>query len=97
MNTIAIDRNTLNGLFDNQKKLDDLFDTIFDDDNLFANTPLVTTVVSRQSASQPERRYPYGDDFYQSKKNGLRNSPYFFLLPIGLEIAVIYLIATNFL
>ena len=99
MNTVAIDRKTLNGLFDNQKKLDDLFESIFDDDNLFANTPLVSAVASRHSTYDSERSHTYSssDDYYQSKSYGMRSNPYFFLLPIGLEIAAIYLIVTNFL
>lgn len=97
MNPVAIDRTALNGLFDNQKKLDDLFDSIFDDDNLFANTPIVSTVVSRQSTYESERSYNYSDDYYQSRSYGLRSNPYFIVLPIALEIAAIYLIATNFL
>lgn len=97
MNTIAIDRNTLNGLFDNQKKLDDLFESIFDDDNLFANAPLVSTVVHRQPAYEAERSYSYTEDYYQSKSYGLKSNPYFFLLPISLEMVAIYLIAINFL
>jgi hypothetical protein len=48
MYAATIDRHALNGLFDNQKKLDDLFDSIFDDDNYF---------ISSTSSSQSESLY----------------------------------------
>ncbi|AMK76886.1 MULTISPECIES: hypothetical protein [Methylomonas] len=38
MNTLTLDGTALNGLFENQKKLDDLFDAIFDGDNFFISS-----------------------------------------------------------
>lgn len=98
MYTAAIDRNALNGLFDNQKKLDDLFDSIFDDDNYF---------IGSVSSSQSENLYPasgIGRSF-TPKQSRMKESlltikeqcPYFFVLPIVLEIAAIYFVVTNLL
>ncbi|OAI16095.1 hypothetical protein A1359_08745 [Methylomonas lenta] len=94
MYTAAIDGNVLNGLFDNQKKLDDLFDSIFDDDNYF--------ISSVSSASSAESRY--STEYQCSPSPGrvtealleMKNrSPYFFMLPIALEVAVIYFVVAN--
>ncbi len=97
MLSAAIDRNTLNSLFDNQKKLDDLFDSIFDDENYF---------ISSVSAAPAEKRPSYYDakPAFAPKRSGLADSletlksqcPYFFMLPIVLEIAAIYFIVANF-
>lgn len=94
MYTAAIDGNTLNGLFDNQKKLDDLFDSIFDDDNYF--------ISSTSSSSSVESHYCAERQFSPSQ-NGVTESllmmkdrsPYFVLLPIVLEVAVIYFVIAN--
>ena len=95
MYTATIDRNALNGLFDNQKKLDDLFDSIFDDDNFF---------ISSASSSQPYT-VPKPTRTFTPKPTPVRDSllrvkeqtPYFFMLPIVLEIAAIYFVVANLL
>lgn len=94
MNSVAIDSDMLNSLFDNQKKLDALFDSIFDDENYF---------ISGSSTSyQAERRHPTAE--FSVRGNSMRESslimkrsPLTYILPIVLEIAVIYLLATNML
>ena len=98
MSATTIDPLVLNSLFDNQKRLDDVFNSIFDDDTCF-----VSSVYSSPSES-------HGSTYYTSrsfapKPSPVRNSlltireqhPYIFLLPILLEIAAIYLVVTNFL
>lgn len=97
MSAAAIDRNVLNGLFENQKKLDDLFDSIFDDGNYF---------ISSESSSQSESSYAASSSLRSMtpKPNRVRESlvtikercPYFFLLPVVLEIAAIYVVVANF-
>ncbi|OAI14067.1 hypothetical protein A1359_01285 [Methylomonas lenta] len=94
MYTAAIDGNVLNGLFDNQKKLDDLFDSIFDDDNYF--------ISSASSSSPTEKRYSAERQYSPSSSRvtealwEMKNrSPYFFMLPITLEVAVIYFVVAN--
>lgn len=94
----AIDRNVLNNLFDNQKKLDELFDSIFDDDNYLISS--VSTLQSENHCSE----YNASRSF-TPKQSRVRESlltikeqcPYFFVLPVILEIAAIYFVMTNLL
>ena len=98
MYAATIDRNALNGLFDNQKKLDDLFDSIFDDDNYFISSaspsqsghPYSSAKVTRSFTSKPT---PVRDALLKVKEQ----SPYAFMLPIVLEIAVMYFVVTHLL
>jgi hypothetical protein len=98
MNTVAMDRNTLNGLFANQKKLDDLFDSIFDDENYFISSSSSSSQPSnRHSTYDDERQFSYNvsnvkDSFVVKKRN-----PFYYLCPIVLEISIIYLVVTNLL
>lgn len=96
MYTAAIDGNALNGLFDNQKKLDDLFDSIFDDDNYFISSASSSTPAeSRYSA---ERQFsPRPSRVTESLLMIKSQSPYFFVLPILLEVSVIYFVVANIL
>jgi len=98
MSSITLDKNALNGLFDNQKKLDDLFDSIFDDGSCF---------ISNATSVQTESNYStYRAGHYVSPKQSRMTEslltikeqhPYFFMLPIVLEIAAIYCMVSNFL
>jgi hypothetical protein len=97
MSAAAIDSNVLNNLFDNQKKLDDLFDSVFDDDNYF---------ISSVSSSQSENLYPASGALRSTtpEQGRIRESlltikgqcPYLFVLPLVLEIAAIYFVVANF-
>ncbi|MGY6276505.1 hypothetical protein [Methylomonas sp. MgM2] len=97
MNTIAIDNKMLNDLFSNQKKVDELFDSIFDDDSYFIN--------SAASLSQASRYEPEAESQFLKGENGVRESvlmirkhnPYYLILPVILEITAIYMIVTNLL
>jgi len=81
MYVTAIDKNALNGLFDNQKKLDDLFDSIFDEENfLFTSSSGANT--KHSAIAEPLLK---------------AQNPYLFMFPIVLEIAAIYLVVSNFL
>lgn len=98
MPAAAIDSNVLNSLFENQNKLDDLFDSIFDDDNYF---------ISSVSSSQSENPYVASSatSSITLKQSRVRESllaikeqcPHFFMLPIVLEIAAIYFVVSNLL
>ena len=98
MSTVAIDSNVLNNLFDNQKKLDDLFDSVFDDDNYF---------ISSVSSSPSENLYAVSSTTrsFAAKQSRVSESlltikeqhPYFFVLPVMLEIAAIYFVVTHLL
>ena len=96
MNTAAIDTNTLNSLFDNQKKLDAIFDSIFDDNNYFIDISS-SQVGSRNSTFALENRNSDGDGDAKKSLLAIQHNPLFYALPIVLELAVIYLVVTNLL
>jgi len=95
MYAATIDKNALNSLFDNQKKVDDLFDSIFDDENYFISTS--SFYESRNVVNSANQRV-------SSKHNQLAESlftikeqhPYFFMFPIMLEVVAIYFVVANF-
>lgn len=97
MNTVAIDGSTLNGLFDNQKKLDELFDSIFGDESYFINSPPSSSQSGNHfSASDAGSQFSYGGNLKESLL-AIKPNRFFYVLPIVLEIAVIYLAVTNLL
>ncbi len=76
MTAAAIDVNILNDLFDNQKKLDDVFDSLFDDDSFITldeSTPIIES-------------YSSFDDIVPQKSRSLTS----LVIPIALEIVAIY-------
>jgi hypothetical protein len=97
MNAITLDRNALNGLFENQKKLDDLFDSIFDDDNFFISS----TPSSAQAATcHLEFKKVEIPRAYNGRKGmeplyAIKHHPFFFVVPITLELTVIYFVVTH--
>ena len=97
MNTIAIDSNALNNLFDNQKKLDVLFDSIFDDNSFFINSAPSTQTVTRKSTVDIDRQHSYGNGNHKESLLGIKHNTLFYALPIVLEIAVFYLALTHLL
>lgn len=98
MYTAAIDRNTLNGLFDNQKKLDDLFESIFDDDNYFISSASSSQSENFYATSAASRSFtPKPSRMKESLLTIKEQCPYFFVLPIMLEIAAIYFVVTHLL
>lgn len=98
MNTVAMDRNTLNGLFDNQKKLDELFDSIFDDESFFISASTSSSQsASRYSTFEVESQFSYGRNNVRESLVTINRNPFYYLFPIALEITVIYLVVTNLL
>jgi len=97
MNTIAIDSHALNSLFDNQKKLDELFDSIFDDNSFFINSAPSSQTVSRKSTIDVESSDAYDSGSVKKSVLGIKHNPLFYVLPIVLEIALFYLALTNLL
>ena len=98
MNTVTMDRDILNGLFDNQKKLDELFDSIFDDDNYLINSsPSSSQSGSRPPASEVESQFSYTGGNVKELLLTIKHNPFFYVLPIVLEIAAIYLVVINLL
>jgi hypothetical protein len=96
MNTVAIDTNTLNSLFDNQKKLDEIFDSIFEENNFFINSSSSQTE-SRYSTYEVDSPASYGSSNVKNSLLAIKQNPFYCVLPIALEIAVIYLLVTNLL
>jgi len=98
MYTAAIDGHALNGLFDNQKKLDELFDSIFDDENYFINSsaPASSSTSSSYATYKRDRGFePRQGGMVESLALIFDHCPYFYLLPIVLEITAIYFIVAN--
>jgi hypothetical protein len=98
MYAATIDRHALNGLLANQKKLDDLFDSIFDDDNYFISSTSSSQSESLYSMPSRARKFtpkptPVRDSLLRVKEQ----TPYFFMLPIVLEIAAIYFVVAHLL
>jgi len=90
--TTAIDINTLDSLFDNQKKLDDIFNSIFDDD---LDSEFSIDIHASQSYEQKssldihtidDYSFNTGNEVLIQKK---QNIPYF-IIPVVLEIAALY-------
>ena len=86
----AIDLDTLNSLFDNQKRLDDAFDLMFDEDLLINSS--VSLNDKAYGNTQKKKHYseelsfdPEGDFFVQNERSAIG-----FVIPVVLEIAVIY-------
>lgn len=98
MNTIAIDRNTINDLLDNQKKLDELFDSIFDDDNYLIRDSSASSQTDKHYPKFDDEKSPWsyeGDSVKESQLAVRKHNPYYFVLPIALEIAAIYYVVAN--
>jgi len=96
MSTVAMNREILNGLFDNQQKLDELFDSIFDDDNFLINSsPASSQSVSHSPAIEVEKQFSSGGGNVKALFLAIKHNPYFYVLPIVLEIAVIYTVLIN--
>ncbi len=98
MCTAAIDRDTLNDLFDNQKKLDAVFDSIFDDDSFFisSSSPLSQSE-NDYSADETDRQFSRDRASVKGAFAKGSQNRYFFVLPILLEIGAIYFVLTSLL
>jgi len=98
MNAITLDRNALNGLFENQKKLDDLFDSIFDDDNFFiSSAPAPAQSAIRYPESKVEHPLEYERSKVIESLYTIKHHPLSFVLPIALELTVFYWVITHLL
>ncbi len=96
MNAVALDKNALNGLFENQKKLDDLFDSIFDDNTLlFSTAPVPVNSVTLRPESRVDRQASYKGNAMIESVNEMKHHPYFYILPMTLELTVIYWLITH--
>ena len=90
MTAAAIDLDTLNILFDNQKKLDDIFDSMFDEDFLINsstsfNDKAVDNAQKKNHCSE-ELSFNSDDELFVKK----RRSVISLVTPVVMEIALIY-------
>lgn len=97
MNTAPIDRNILNGLFDNQKKLDELFDSIFDDDNFISSPSSSSQSASYYPTFDVDSQLSYSDGNVNGSSLSIKRNSYYYVLTVALEIAAIYLVVKNLL
>ena len=94
MTTATIDLDTLNDLFENQKKLDDIFSSIFDDDSFLSNSislndqPLGSSgqKSSQDLHSNEDLSFKAEDKTFVQKKRSITH----LIMPVVIEIAVIY-------
>ena len=89
MTVATIDLDTLNNLFDNQKKLDDMFDLMFDEDPLSNSSTSFNDKAfgnaQNISYNREELSFNPEDDFVQKKRSAIG-----FVMPVVMEIAAIY-------
>ena len=94
MTTAAIDLDILNELFDNQKKLDDIFSSMFDDDSFLSSSSSLDDQTFGNSAQKGSHERSSKDDwsFITEDKTFVQKSRgiFYFIMPLMLEIAVIF-------
>ena len=96
MSTVAMNREILNGLFDNQQKLDKLFNSIFDEDNFLINSSSSSTQsVCISPVYEAEKHFLSSGGNVKELLLAIKHNPYFYVLPIVLEMAVIYSVVIN--
>jgi len=100
MTTATLDIDTLDKLFDNQKKLDDIFNSVFDEDP-FLSSPTPFSDYARESNKISQASYDsYSDDEISFNTGNTvliqrARGVAYFVLP-ALEIAAIYYCVINF-
>lgn len=98
MSAAVIDSKVLNSLFENQKRLDDVFDSIFADDSYFISSVCASQSESHCSTYDESPSFmPAPSRMRESQLTIKVQRPYFFVLPIVLEIAGIYFLVVNLL
>lgn len=95
MNTTAIDASALNSLFDKQKKLDDIFSSMFEEDEFnFINNSVSNNDQVIESSSWDDDKSPYNEDLSINSRNDTleqkKQSIIHIVLPLVLEITAIY-------
>lgn len=93
MTSATIDLDTLNDLFENQKKLDDILSSFFDDDSA-----LSTTLSNEQKSTN--NLYSNDDfSFNPTDKTTVKTKQniVYFVLPVVFEIAALYITVSFFL
>lgn len=95
MNSTTIDASALNSLFDKQKKLDDIFSSMFEEDEFnFINNSVSNNDQVIESSSWDDDKSPYNEDLSINSRNDTleqkKQSIIHIALPLVLEIAAIY-------
>jgi len=100
----TIDIDTLNNLFDNQKKLDDIFSSVFDDDSFFVSSSAPIEKVSDSkdqkaaqdsSSNDSSSSNDWSNDDWSYKNDDVyfvqeKRSIIYLIFPVMLEIAALY-------
>ncbi len=89
MTTAAIDVDLLNELFDNQKKLDDVFNSMFDDDFFLDEKP----PKSNQQQINKSLLLNTANDSLIKEPHGIAHV----IIPVVIEVAVISYCIINFI
>ncbi len=95
MTTATIDIDSLNKLFDNQKRLDDIFDSVFDEDPFLSSATPFSDYAKKQEKSYNQTASEYSqnnDILYGTGKTALAQrmlNMAYFVLP-AIELAGIY-------
>lgn len=98
MSTVAMNREMLNGLFDNQQKLDELFNSIFDDDDFLINSSSSSNqsvCISPTYEAGAENQFLASGGNVKEPLLAIKHNPCFYVLLIVFEIAVIYSVVIN--
>jgi len=94
MTAAAIDVDTLNNLFDNQKKLDDIFNSIFDNEDTFMSSSVSSNNQSQHSVQASSQDVFYQEEFTLEFDNEVyvpqKRNVIYMVLPVVLEVAAIY-------
>ena len=100
MTTAAIDIDVLDELFENQKKLDDVLNSFFDDDSFLSSSTSFDDNVSGTSAQKGNLNFQSGEDFSLDSDDTILDqksrSIFYFIVPLIMEIAAIYYGVTYF-
>lgn len=99
MTTAAIDVNTLNELFENQSKLDDIFDSFFDDDSLLSSSVTKNGHASA-GAFGNDQDLDFNDDllfFPDDNLDQQQRSMFGIAAPIVIEIVALYFTISYFI
>jgi len=95
MTAAAIDTNVLNELFDNQKRLDDAFDSMFDDSAFLSSLSddLSSSVLPKNNSNDT---YSNNDWLVNTEDEPKSKSLAAIILPLVIEVAAIYYLASYF-
>ncbi|NOQ16621.1 MAG: hypothetical protein GQ581_06140 [Methyloprofundus sp.] len=96
MTTAAIDIETLNELLDNQKKLDDIFSTAFDDDDFLKCSMACNKHESGKSSLAAHQNKRLLSNAGANVLVQESKSKVYLVMPVLLEIATIYYCIANF-